>query len=140
MATLDRSVASLRITGDDLEPSTVSALLGVKPTRSHVKGAVLHSRPGRTRTARFGLWSLDAEDASPADLNEQVLGLLSRLPTEQDTWHQLGASYEVDLFCGWFMGVINEGTSIQADTLSALGSRGIALSIDLYGPPDETDG
>ncbi|WP_425309098.1 hypothetical protein AADG42_10165 [Ammonicoccus fulvus] len=39
--------------------------------------------------------------------------------------------YDVDLFCGWFMQNWNEGVSISAVTLSALGARRIALDIDI---------
>jgi hypothetical protein len=46
---------------------------------------------------------------------------------------------EVDLFCGWFMEVSNEGVSVLVHTMSLLAERGIDLSLDIYGPDEEND-
>jgi len=42
--------------------------------------------------------------------------------------------FEVDIFCGLFMGSSNEGLSLSPRTLSALGQCGIELGLDIYGP------
>lgn len=132
MAELARAVASLRITDEDLVPSDVSALLGCDPTRSWSKGDTLTSH-GVTRTARFGMWSLHADETEPADLDAQVTAILRRLTTDESAWAELHVRYDVDLFCGWFMEYGNEGVSIEPATMAALGTRGIRLDIDLYG-------
>jgi hypothetical protein len=140
MPHLARAVAALRITGDDLVPAEVSAILGCKPTRSWTKGDTLASF-GVTRTARFGMWSLQAEETAPADPDAQVTAILSRVTPDEATWAGLRAKYAIDLFCGWFMKHGNEGVSIEPETMSALGARGILLDIDLYGDLDgEPDG
>lgn len=132
MAHLARAVATLRITGEDLVPSHVSALLGGEPTEGWAKGDALASHAA-TRTARFGMWMLQADETEPADLDAQVAAILSRLTTDESVWAGLRAEYDVNLFCGWFMEHGNEGVSIEPDTLAALGARGIRLDIDLYG-------
>lgn len=132
MADLARAVASLRVTGENLVPADVSALLGCESTKSWAKGDSLKSH-GATRTARFGLWSLEADETEPANLDAQVTVILSRLTTNQAVWVKLCAEYDVDLFCGWFMEYGNEGVSIKPETMAALGTRGILLDIDLYG-------
>ena len=43
------------------------------------------------------------------------------------------------IFCGWFMDEWNEGAILSANTLHALGERGIHLDIDLYGKEGEPD-
>lgn len=131
MAELARAVASLRITGEELLPSDVSALLGCEPTKGWAKGDTLTSH-GVTRTARFGMWSLQAHETKPADLDAQVTAILSRLTVDQSAWAELHSRYDVDLFCGWFMEYGNEGVSIEPETMVALGTRGIRLDIDLY--------
>lgn len=132
MAHLARAVASLRIAGEDLVPADVSALLGCDPTRGWAKGDTLGSRRA-TRTARFGMWTLEAHETESADLDAQFTAILSRLTTDGSVWVELRGKYDVDLFCGWFMERGNEGMSIEPETMAALGTRGISLDIDLYG-------
>ena len=132
MADLARAVASLRITGEELIPGDVSDLLGCEPTQGWAKGDTLSSSHG-TRTAHFGMWMLQADETEPADLDAQVVAILSHLTSTDSVWAKLCAQYNVDLFCGWFMEYGNEGVSIAPETMSALGMRGIVLDIDLYG-------
>lgn len=132
VAHLARAVATLRIAGEDLVPSDVSASLGCEPTEGWAKGDALASHV-TTRAARFGMWMLRADKTEPADLDAQVTAILSRLTTDESVWAGLRAEFDVNLFCGWFMEDGNEGVSIEPDTLAALGTRGIRLDIDLYG-------
>lgn len=135
MATLERAVASLRISGDDLIPDDISQRLGASPTRAQRKGEIIPTRSsGGSRIARFGLWHLDAAETAPGDLDAQVAELLGRLNPDLSVWRALSSRFRVDLFCGWFMGERNEGAEIAAATLLALGERGIRLGIDLYAP------
>jgi hypothetical protein len=132
MAALARSKATVRIAGDDLSPPELSQLLGATPTLARAKGEKL--RPDGVATARTGQWHLSAKDTEPADIDEQVGQILAQLPADLDIWRSLTARYRVDLFCGWFMDEGDEGLEISAETLSALGNRGIKLSACLYPP------
>ena len=139
MPRLERAVASLRISGDDLIPDEISRLLGALPTRAHRKDeAVPIGTSGRTRIARFGGWALHATDTAPEDLDAQVAELLGRLNPDLSVWQSLSTRFHIDLFCGWFMSGWNEGVEIAPATLLALGERGILLGIDLYGPDRDT--
>ena len=113
-------------------PAEVTALLRCEPSRSHARGDAAESGDHR-RVARFGFWGLQADETAPADLDGQVAGLLSRLTDDVAVWQRLRAQYELDLFSGWFMTRWNEGVTIGAGTLAALGARGVVLSIDLWG-------
>lgn len=137
MPTLDLARAALRITGDDLLPERLTELLAIAPTTSYAKGAVLTSKRGSSRVAPTGYWSLGAEDSSPADLDAQVTRLLALLPSDPEVWARLHEHFEIDLFCGWFMRVSNEGTALNASTLGALAERGIDLTIDLRDGRDD---
>ncbi len=142
MAQLDRSLATLRIAGDDLQPAEISALLGHAASKEQVKGEVFVGKvTGRSRTAKAGMWRLEATDASPEDLDGQIAEVLGKLTGDLSVWAQIAKRYEVDLFCGLFMKVSNEGLSISAESLKALGERGIELSLDIYGPdePEEKE-
>lgn len=132
MAVLDRAVAALRIVGDDLSPDEVSTLLGVSPTRSFARGDELRHRRVPTRVAKFGLWTLEAPETQPADIDTQVNKLLQPLTQEFEVWHGLAERFGVDLFCGWFMRYGNEGLSIAPGTLKALADRHVVLDLDIY--------
>lgn len=133
MAHLARSVASLRIAGDDLVPEEVSLLLGAQPTHAQRKGQELQSKNG-VRIATFGHWRLHAKETEPENLDAQVAEILGQLTSSANVWQNLTARYSVDLFCGWFMEGTNEGVSISPLTLQALGERGIKLDLDIYAP------
>jgi Domain of unknown function (DUF4279) len=132
MAELSRAVAALRIVGDDLLPDDVTNLLGVPPTRSFARGDEVRHRRGPIRVARFGLWILDAPETRPADVDTQVSELLGPLTSDLGTWHEMAARFSVDLFCGWFMKLGNEGLAIAPGTLKALAERQIVLDLDIY--------
>lgn len=133
MAHLARSVATLRIAGDDLVPEEVSAILGAEPTHAQRKGQELVSKSG-TRIAKFGHWRLEAKDREPEDIDGQVTELLSGLSSDLGAWRALGERFDIDLFCGWFMNESNEGVSVSPSTLGLLSARGIELSLDIYAP------
>ena len=137
MAHLQKSVATLRIFGDDLIPAEVTAMLGGEPTLAGAKGQVIVMRSGRTRIARCGRWDLQASDAEPENLDAQVLEIFGKLTNDLAVWHALSERFSIDLFCGWFMKEGNEGVSVSPSTLQALGERRIVLSLDIYAPTDE---
>ena len=135
MPSLQRAVASLRIGGAELEPEEISRLLRVRPTHAQRKGQELPSKSSPTpRIAKSGLWRLKASDTEPENLDSQVAELLAKCNATLGVWQTLATKYEIDLFCGWFMGGGNEGVEISPKTLLALGQRGIRLSLDIYGP------
>ncbi|MCK4118390.1 DUF4279 domain-containing protein [Ralstonia pseudosolanacearum] len=138
MAHLNRSKATLRIMGDDLDPEEISRLLGCKPTTAQRKDeAVVGGNAGRTRIAQFGMWRLKATPREPEDIDGQIAEILGQLSDDQEVWRAMGERYKVDLFCGLFMKSGNEGMSLSPSSLRALGVRHIEIGFDLYSPDEE---
>jgi hypothetical protein len=134
MAQVSKSIATLRIMGDDLSPSEITALLGHAPTESQSKGDELIGRvTGKRRIARIGIWRLAATPSEPENLDTQIAELLGKLTADMDVWNKIKKRYEVDLFCGLFMDQGNEGMSVSPSSLQSLGQRGIELALDIYG-------
>lgn len=132
MSTFDHTTISLRVFGDDLKPDEVTALLCCAPSEAWLKGEVQSFRSGRTTTRRSGAWFLRVPAAEPEDFNGQVARLFSQATDDPSAWKSLGAKYEVDLFCGWFMSTSNDGVSVSVATLRTLADRGVELSLDIY--------
>jgi hypothetical protein len=137
MAHLAKSAASLRIIGDDLNPEEITSLLGCEPTQGQRKGeAIIGKKIGSVRVARTGLWRLGVADSDPAEIDAQIGEILGRLSSDLKVWRDLASRFEMDLFCGLFMDCSNEGIEISAESLLALGERGIKIGLDIYGGCD----
>jgi hypothetical protein len=134
MGSVRKSVATLRIWGDDLVPDQVSSQLGCPPTASHQKGdTIVSGRTGEQSITRTGRWSLRSTDHEPESLDAQIVEILSKVTDDMDVWGNLVSRYRVDLFCGLFMASENDGLMLSSTSLTALGQRGIVLSLDIYG-------
>lgn len=138
MATLSKTVASLRIIGDDLIPDEVTTLLGCEPSRKMIMGEPFSwSKQGKPRIAKSGMWRIEATEQSPGNLDEQIEEMLSLLTNDLTIWSQLSKKYKIDIFCGLFMESDMEGISLSAKSMLALGKRGIEIDFDMYGPCEE---
>ena len=132
MATVSRTKATLRISGDALDPSVITGLLGHAPTSSQMKGQHIS-----TRVAKFGMWRLEAAPRTPGDLDAQVDEILSKLSQDLSVWASITSTYTADLFCGVFLSGSNEGLSLSVETLEALGARGVEIGLDIYSGDDD---
>jgi len=137
MSAIKTSAVCLRIFGDDLIPDEITQALGASPTKSQHRGEVLCSPSGKQRVVQRGNWRLEAADANPEDTDAQVRELLSQLTSDLAVWRDISTRFEVDLFCGWFMGQTNDGAMLSPATLLALGERGIELQLDIYAPDSD---
>lgn len=141
MAQVERSVACLRIHGDDLDPQDITRLLGATPTWFQRKGDETVLKPtGSIRIAKSGMWTLRASDRSPEDLDGQIEEILSQTTSDLAVWKRIGETcQQIDLFCGLFLHETNEGMTLSAKSLAALGERGIRLDLDIYSGGREDD-
>jgi hypothetical protein len=134
MAQLQRSAATLRISGDDLQPAEITRLLGCDPSAAQTKGETIVGRDtGSARIVSTGMWRLFASKREPEDLDGQIAEILSKLTDDLNVWGSIAGTYRIDLFCGLFMGGSNEGLSLSPESMAALGLRHIELGLDIYG-------
>lgn len=123
--------AALRINGDDLDPDEISVMLGIQPTGAWRKGDQL-LRGGREIIAIGGRWTLDSELSDTGDPERQIRRMLDRMTGDLMVWSALQGQYDMDLFCGAFMGSANQGFVLSAEILRRLGERGIKIGFDIY--------
>jgi ribosomal protein L19 len=141
MALIAETSIFLRYFGDDLVPDALTSALGKAPTKSTTKGEIITIKAtGRTRVARSGSWLYSVERREPGDLDGQIKELFDALTADLSVWRALAAKYKPDLFVGLFLKESNEGIEISAECLDILSSRGVSLSLDIYGPTVEQAG
>jgi hypothetical protein len=133
MSVIEKSVVTLRISGDTLMPSEITDLLGASPTEAETKGQeIIGQRTGTRRIAKSGMWRLCAADREPEDMDAQVQELLGQLTRDLNVWQKIADAFHIDLFCGLFMGDTNDGLILSPKSLVALGQRHIELQLDIY--------
>lgn len=132
LAVIGKTVVALRVFGDHLDPTEITQLLGAEPSAVARKGDVRTTSSGASVVSRAGSWRLSVEDRTPGDLNGQLLELFSMLTPDLSVWQELRRRYKCDVFCGLFLDGANEGEQLDAEALSALGARGLALGLDIY--------
>lgn len=132
MPIVSKSVATLRFGGDDLDPDEISEVLGKNPTLGVRKGSVWLTPKGSEVVANSGRWHLRTDEARPADVDQHIAALFSGLTDNLPKWRSLAERYSGNVFVGLFLGRYNEGLSLSAPTLSAIGARGLELDLDIY--------
>jgi hypothetical protein len=138
MSAVRESTATLRIFGDDLIPEEITKALGVRPTHATLKGEkrVVKSS-GREHIAKTGMWRLEAADRAPANLDERISEILSKIRCDTSVWRRISKRFRVNMFCGLFMNESNDGLEVSPATMAALGRLRIPLWFDIYAPLDE---
>jgi Domain of unknown function (DUF4279) len=138
MGIADHSVVALRIYGDDLVPSEVTALLGCEPTVAYSKGDVrIGKKTGSEYVEKTGRWSLSAGDRRPEDIPAQIEEILAKLSQDLAIWSQIKSKYRIDFFCGIFMGSSNVGLELAPTLLEQISKRSISLGLDIYDRSDD---
>jgi hypothetical protein len=138
MAHVQRSVVTLRIGSNDLIPDEITKLLGATPTHTQFKGErIVGQKTGHVRIAKSGMWRLRASDREPEDMDAQIQEIFGQTTSDLAVWRGIAEKHEIDLFCGLFLGGSNEGMTLSARSLAALGERGIEIGLDIYSGHDD---
>ena len=127
---VDEVSISLRVFGDDLDPSEITTLLRVQPTSSCRKGDIFRGKR-YDRIEETGRW-LYAKDASQDDLDKIIGVFLATLPDDLAIWNSITNRFMVDLFLGVCMRDWNRGFDLKRDTLRRLADRRLEIGFDMY--------
>jgi hypothetical protein len=133
-----KSTAALRVSGDHLDPNEITSFLGAAPSFSYRTGDLISPGKGETRR-KCGMWLLEANDEEREDFAAQVDSILSKLSSDLGVWRAVGAKYQVDFYCGFFMDTTNQGFSLPLSVMDALAQRRIEIGFDVYSPSPEDE-
>ena len=127
--------ASLAITGPDLDPDRITALLGVSPDQSRRSGGTgKDGQLDEERSPPRGLWSISTKDriSQTDEISTHIRSLLDRVTVDPDVWAELTQAYKCRVFVGWFLVRTNEMISIDPELLGRLANLGLTLDFDVY--------
>lgn len=127
---VERTVVTLAIYGDELDPKKITQLLGLKPTHSHRRG---ESKPGSEQMISApGSWRFTLKGARPDGPEELTEKLLEFLPHEGVDWELLSEQYDIRLSYGIFFTGWNRGFALSSRLLQRLAEYHAELDFDLY--------
>src|SRR5208283_493742 len=128
------SRVSLRVVGDELEPSEVTGLLNLEPDRCHRRGDLVTSRASAKR--KSGYWSIQsARHVSPkSDVGEHVAWLMQRVgekSAELSMFRSKG--WIVDIWVTVFAPEGYGGVTISSDLVRDIAGLAVDLNFSFYG-------
>jgi hypothetical protein len=127
---VDECSIMLRFFGDDLEPDSITATLGVPPTGTCRKGELRSSgKPGLWHT---GYWLLDCERTADTADNQIRLLLENDLPADLQIWRSLAGRFIAEMKVHLFPARWARGTILTSQTIQMLAERGLRLHLDIY--------
>ena len=130
--------ASLRISGETLRPDEIDSQLGIKSTRTHLRG---EPRSSRTKLLwKHSLWLLESQLTDDSEPVEHLNWLLNLLEPKASVIKSLSGTFHVDLFCGFSSDSGQGGFTLDSVTLDRLARLGIPLTLDLYPPLAPSEG
>jgi hypothetical protein len=121
--------ATLCIYADDLDPESVTRLVGCEPTRSRRKGERDPARP-KILPARVGQWFLEA----PRELAiaDKIDFLLNSTTDDLTAWSRLAETHDLQLRIAIYLHSWNEEAYVLNPTLARVAERGWWLSLSIY--------
>ena len=128
--------AWLRVMSEDLQPDSITSLLGIQPTRTQVRGDL--PQPTSKHPYKFGGWFLESADhVQSRDSRRHLDWLLAQLRGKSAAITQLrGLGYLVDLCVRWDS-VGHGGPTLSPTHMEQLGALGIELWFDVYFAGDD---
>lgn len=117
---------------DTADPSEVTRILGIEPTKFHVVGSRISERSDRIRSSSG--WFLEsAGNVESLDARHHIDWLLGHLFGKEAVISQLlQQNYFVDICCRWDSKSGHGGPTLDPPQLRALGKLGVGLWFDIY--------
>ncbi len=124
--------ASLRVSGNALQPDEISSLLNLKPTKAHLRG---EPRSSKSKLAwNNSLWMLQSPLSDECEPVQHLEWLLNSLEPKAGIIKGIANRFHVEFFCGFSSESGQGGFTLDAQLLQRIASLGIAFSLDLYPP------
>ena len=116
---------------ESLEPGAISARLGVRPSRTQVRGKLPH--PTSKHPFKCGGWFLASKDhVQSRDARRHIDWLLLQLQGKAAAIAQLAAEGHLVDVCVYWESIGQGGPTLNPSQMAQLGELGVALWFDIY--------
>ena len=135
----DQVRVSLRYVGDDVDPTMITSMMGLQPSKAHAKGDPVEGHPDRVRST--GLWGLDSTLPPSCPLESHLKHLLDMMESRISIIEELRTKgLSINFFCGYFAVETLRGSYVRLEThtLERMAVTGASLDLHIYCV--ETDG
>ena len=128
-ADLGDSEVTLAVYGNDLDPDSVTEIVGCPPTHALRKGERHKSYPKRCPVP-IGQWFLEA----PASLafEDKIAFVLEKTTSDRKAWSVLGEIHDLQLRCVVYLHSWAEGFSLAPSILQRIAERGWSFGLSMY--------
>lgn len=116
------------------DPSQLTNLLGIEPTRSWVAGEV---NPHTKAVYRTNGWMLESPLLEPQKLDPHVDWLLARLPSDLEGLRQTVGRFSAKLYAAVYTSGDRPTLFLDSNILGQLNRLSASLDLDLYVLPHE---
>jgi hypothetical protein len=125
-------LVSLHISGETLDPSQITAELGIEPTQVRIKG----QRRGPNSVWDEAMWEYEAKPSNGErdwrSLEQGLQALLTAFDSRQRFLRECQQKFKVCVFCGHFSSSFDGGPTFSPSLLEQLGNFGIELFINTF--------
>ena len=137
--TCAETFATLIIAHRELDPAAVPSALHSEPSRAWRRGEPRNSTGSQPAIAKEGEWRLSTRDhVTSRDVRRHVDWLLDRVELGREALSKLQLQgYETEVAFYWRSASGHGGPALPPETLSRLGSLGLAIWFDFYYLPDD---
>jgi hypothetical protein len=131
--------ACFSIYGDFFDPDEITKILGVAPTKTHLKGDIIPLREGLTRTKKKKYketdWSLETAYRISMDINDGISEIMGRIGCKKEELSRIRKGYDVKFlfsFCVYIYDAMTPGMCFSESFIKFAGDIGARIDVDTY--------
>jgi hypothetical protein len=133
--TCDETYVTLRVYPGEITPTEVTERLGLEPSETQTRGAVVTNKRGRTRTVKLHGWFLTSKgEVESRDARRHLDWLFARLAPVEEALHALQNTpgVRIDISCGWWSAHGHGGPAVSPKQAQQLAALRLELWFDVY--------
>ena len=121
------SSVTLQFGGDDLDPSEITATLGLLPMMEARRGEPLVRDGEKRGPVKTGAWSIHSEWNSIEALDQKIERMLCRSSAPTSDWRKLVERFNGRIMCHVGQAQFRQGFRLSSSTLAQLAERGLLI-------------
>lgn len=134
-ATCGETYVTLRVYPGEVTPLQVTEQLGLEPSETQTRGAVVTNKRGRTRTVKLHGWFLTSKNhVDSRDARRHLDWLFARLAPVREALYALQNTpgVRMDISCGWWSAHGHGGPAVSPQQAQQLVALRLELWFDVY--------